>query len=57
MDRRYVYKDGNYVMSGDAHGLIKIWDFRKRASVLTLSLQSNEEKNKPISYLHVTRGN
>ncbi len=45
------------MLTGDAHGLLKIWDTRKALCVWSQSIENNDDKNKPISFIHVTKGN
>ena len=43
---RYAYKDGNYIISGDAGGNLKVWDCRKVNQVVSMTeVQSTKTSN------------
>ncbi|KAI9219150.1 WD40-repeat-containing domain protein [Blastocladiella britannica] len=47
----HVYRDGNYVVSGDAAGQLKLWDLRNGGACIDSVL--NEAGKRPISHLAV----
>jgi COMPASS component SWD3 len=64
----YVYRDGNYVLTGDGFGFLKLWDIRinnnnkitldtTKSFIFSQSLNpEGEEKYKPISHITISKG-
>eukprot|EP01114_Cavostelium_apophysatum_P020950 TRINITY_DN7171_c0_g1_i1.p1 TRINITY_DN7171_c0_g1~~TRINITY_DN7171_c0_g1_i1.p1 ORF type:complete len:525 (-),score=115.98 TRINITY_DN7171_c0_g1_i1:236-1810(-) len=61
----YVYRNSQYVLSGDGNGFIKLWDIRTGKFIFSYGLEgeglsspvsSSHNKRAPISHLHVSRG-
>lgn len=50
----YVYVNGNFIMSGDQKGQIKVWDIRKTATNCHIDTKLNSETASPISFLAVS---
>ena len=48
----YVYRDGSYVLTGDARGVLKTWDMRMRKC---FSECVSNDSLRPISYISVPR--
>ncbi|KAI9189324.1 hypothetical protein H9P43_000755 [Blastocladiella emersonii ATCC 22665] len=49
----HVYRDGTFVLSGDALGQLKLWDLRNMGACVETVL--NEPARKPISHLTVSK--
>jgi COMPASS component SWD3 len=48
----YVYKDGEFFLSGDSEGNIKLWDTKSPNA--PIDKVENEEGHKPISHIHLS---
>ncbi|CDH60107.1 wd repeat domain [Lichtheimia corymbifera JMRC:FSU:9682] len=48
----YASRDGMHVISGDAHGVLKVWDIRSRTCI---SSTTNGTSNMPISHITIGR--